>query len=60
MRFPIEWVYENKTLPVKDHQIVFQLAGELNKQNKKSYAVEFIEWFQSNPKYVFDSYTEKS
>lgn len=50
MRFPIEWVYENKTLPVKDHQIVFQLAGELNKLNKKSYAVEFIEWFQSNPK----------
>ncbi|CAO3667564.1 unnamed protein product [Umbelopsis ramanniana] len=49
MRFPIEWVYENKTLPVKDHQIVFQLAGELNKLNKKSYAVEFIEWFQSNP-----------
>ncbi|KAG2177779.1 hypothetical protein INT43_003026 [Umbelopsis isabellina] len=49
MRFPVEWVYQNKTLPVKDHKIVFQLADELNAKNKKKDHVEFIEWFQSNP-----------
>jgi hypothetical protein len=35
---------------VKDHQIVFQLAGELNSKNKEKDHVNFIEWFQTNPK----------
>lgn len=50
MRFPIEFEYEGKTLPITDHQIVFQLVDELNKLNKKSFHVEFIKWYQSRDK----------
>ncbi|KAG2203279.1 hypothetical protein INT47_000199 [Mucor saturninus] len=47
MRFPIEYNYKGKTLPITDHQIVFQVTDELNKLNKKSHHVEYIKWYQS-------------
>ncbi|KAI8079130.1 flavin-containing amine oxidoreductase-domain containing protein [Thamnidium elegans] len=47
MRFPIEFDYKEKTLPITDHQIVFQLVDELNSINKKPLHVEFIKWYQS-------------
>ncbi|KAI8144254.1 flavin-containing amine oxidoreductase-domain containing protein [Fennellomyces sp. T-0311] len=47
MRLPISWTYENRTLPITDHNIVFQLADELNKMNKKEHKIEFIKWIQS-------------
>ncbi|KAK4513779.1 uncharacterized protein ATC70_005785 [Mucor velutinosus] len=47
MRFPVEFEHEGKTLPITDHQIVFQLADELNALNDKSYKIEFIKWYQS-------------
>lgn len=50
MRFPIAFNYKNKTLPVTDHDIVFQLADELNKINDESYKIEFIKWVQSMEK----------
>jgi hypothetical protein len=50
MRFPIEFEYKGKTLPITDHQIVFQLADELNAINDKSYKIEFIKWYQSRAK----------
>lgn len=50
MRFPIEYNYKGKTLPITDHHIVFQVTDELNKLNKKSYHVEFIKWYQSRDK----------
>jgi hypothetical protein len=50
MRFPIKMQYKNQTLPITDHQIVFQLADELNAVNDKSYKIEFIKWYQSRSK----------
>lgn len=52
MRFPVAFQYKNKTLPVTDHDIVFQLADDLNKKNKHEdkYKVEFIKWIQSMEK----------
>lgn len=50
MRFPIEFDYKGKTLPITDHHIVFQLVEELNSINKKSLHVEFIKWYQSGDK----------
>lgn len=51
MRFPVEIKYPdtNETLEIKDHRMVFQLAGVLNEQNghDPDYAVNFIPWIQS-------------
>jgi hypothetical protein len=50
MRFPIEFNYKGKSLPITDHKIVYQLVDELNSMNKKSLQVEFIKWYQSGDK----------
>lgn len=51
MRFPVSVTYEDpaETIQINDHQMVFQLADVLNKQNGNSseYEVKFIEWIQS-------------
>ena len=51
MRFPVEVTYpgNNETLEIKDHRMVFQLAGVLNDQNghDPGYEVNFIPWIQS-------------
>ncbi|KAI9497202.1 putative amine oxidase [Zychaea mexicana] len=49
MRFPVSIDYEDgKSLPVTDHNIVFQMAEELNKMNDDHYKIEFIKWIQSS------------
>ncbi|KAL8341051.1 hypothetical protein RB601_006920 [Gaeumannomyces tritici] len=51
MRFPSEFTYENKTHNISDHQLVFQLAAELNRLNEGrpgNLSVDFIPWIQSN------------
>ncbi|KAK3385602.1 flavin-containing amine oxidoreductase, partial [Podospora didyma] len=52
MRFPTTYTdSESKvTYNISDHQMVFQLADELNKLNKgsKNLSVDFIPWIQSN------------
>ncbi|KAI0020318.1 flavin-containing amine oxidoreductase [Xylariomycetidae sp. FL0641] len=50
MRFPQSVVYENQTYNVTDHQLVFQLADEMNKLNNhdKNLSVDFIRWIQNN------------
>jgi hypothetical protein len=53
MRFPLR--YQDPTtgesLNISDHQLVFQLADEMNRINggDKNLSVDFIEWIQSNP-----------
>jgi monoamine oxidase len=49
MRFPVSLTMENETIEINDHKLVFQLADELNKQNKHdpAYEVKFIPWIQS-------------
>ncbi|KAJ8129239.1 hypothetical protein O1611_g4393 [Lasiodiplodia mahajangana] len=50
MRFPSTRTYQNETYNITDHQIVFQLAAEMNKINNynKNFSVDFIPWIQSN------------
>ncbi|KAI8074763.1 amine oxidase, partial [Gongronella butleri] len=48
MRFPIAYTHNNKTMPVNDHDIVFQLADELNKKNSKKHEIKFIKWIQQD------------
>lgn len=50
MRFPLTYTVGNETYPIKDHQLVFQLAEEMNKINRhdKNLSVDFIPWYQSN------------
>lgn len=51
MRFPETIEYSNETYNITDHQLVFQLAGEMNKINNhnKNFSVDFIPWHQSSP-----------
>lgn len=53
MRFPATFSVPaaNLTLNFSDHQIVFQLAGELNQINNhaKNLSVDFIPWIQTDP-----------
>ncbi|KAI1390008.1 flavin-containing amine oxidoreductase [Hypoxylon trugodes] len=51
MRFPETATYLNETYPIKDHQLVFQLASEMNRinNNDKNFSVDFIPWLQSSP-----------
>ncbi|KAK3328113.1 flavin-containing amine oxidoreductase-domain containing protein [Cercophora scortea] len=51
MRFPSTITLSNETYNVTDHQLVFQLAAEMNKlnNNDKNLSVDFIPWIQSNP-----------
>lgn len=41
----------NETYTINDHQLVFQLAAEMNKLNNHdaNWSVDFIPWYQSNP-----------
>ncbi|KAI9323142.1 flavin-containing amine oxidoreductase-domain containing protein [Dichotomocladium elegans] len=50
MRLPVQWTLNNKTLPIKDHEIVFLMAKELNQlnHNNEDYKIDFIEWIQSS------------
>ncbi|KAM0214184.1 hypothetical protein ACHAQI_003808 [Fusarium lateritium] len=52
MRFPSTYKdpETNQTMNITDHQLVFQLADEMNKLNKhdKNLSVDFIPWIQSN------------
>ncbi|KAL7623166.1 hypothetical protein AAE478_006847 [Parahypoxylon ruwenzoriense] len=51
MRFPETIEYSNETYNITDHQMVFQLASEMNRINNydKNFSVDFIPWIQSNP-----------
>ncbi|KAH9985552.1 flavin-containing amine oxidoreductase [Xylariaceae sp. FL0662B] len=51
MRFPETIVFSNETYNITDHQMVFQLAAEMNRINNhdKNLSVNFIPWIQSNP-----------
>ncbi|OTB15163.1 hypothetical protein K445DRAFT_124185 [Daldinia sp. EC12] len=51
MRFPESIEYSNVTYNITDHQMVFQLAREMNTLNNydKNFSVDFIPWIQSNP-----------
>ncbi|KAI2618174.1 flavin-containing amine oxidoreductase [Hypoxylon sp. NC1633] len=50
MRFPETIEYSNETYNITDHQMVFQLASEMNRINNhdKNFSVDFIPWIQSN------------
>ncbi|KAI1773428.1 flavin-containing amine oxidoreductase [Hypoxylon cercidicola] len=50
MRFPETVRYDNESYNVTDHQMVFQLAAEMNRINNhdKNFSVDFIPWIQSN------------
>lgn len=50
MRFPTTIQLGNETYNVSDHQMVFQLADEMNRLNKfsKNLSVDFIPWLQSS------------
>ncbi|KAK0702183.1 flavin-containing amine oxidoreductase [Lasiosphaeris hirsuta] len=52
MRFPSTYrdSATNETMNIADHQMVFQLADEMNKLNgySKNLSVDFIPWIQSN------------
>lgn len=51
MRFPYEWISSsNQTYLINDHQLVFQLAAEMNEINNHdaNFSVDFIPWYQSN------------
>ncbi|KAF4334958.1 amino-acid oxidase [Fusarium beomiforme] len=53
MRFPSTYKSPetNETMNITDHQLVFQLAEEMNKLNghDKNFSVDFIPWLQSSP-----------
>lgn len=51
MRFPYQWTSStNETFNITDHQLVFQLAAEMNEINNHAanWSVDFIPWYQSN------------
>lgn len=50
MRFPNTITVGNDTLNITDHQMVFQLAEEMNKLNNyaSNWSVDFIPWYQSS------------
>ncbi|KAI0143397.1 L-amino-acid oxidase [Xylariaceae sp. FL1272] len=50
MRFPSTLNVANETYNITDHQLVFQLADEINTLNgqTKNWSVDFIPWYQSN------------
>jgi monoamine oxidase len=50
MRFPNTITLANETYNISDHQMVFQLAAEMNKLNNfdKNLSVDFIPWYQSS------------
>ncbi|KAF3000329.1 hypothetical protein E8E14_000124 [Neopestalotiopsis sp. 37M] len=58
MRFPATLTMGNDTLNITDHQMVFQLAEEMNKLNNhaSNWSVDFIPWLQSsnNGLYYYD------
>lgn len=58
MRFPNTITVGNDTLNITDHQLVFQLAEEMNKLNNhaSNWSVDFIPWYQSssNGLYYYD------
>ncbi|KAK3370506.1 L-amino acid oxidase [Podospora didyma] len=47
MRFPTTLTVSNETYNITDHQLVFQLANEMNRINgyDKSLSVDFIPWY---------------
>lgn len=51
MRIPYTTVFANVTYNITDHQLVFQLAQEMNKLNKgdRNLSVDFIPWIQNSP-----------
>ncbi|KAK8137460.1 L-amino-acid oxidase [Apiospora sp. TS-2023a] len=51
MRFPKTISVANETYNVTDHQLVFQLADEMNQLNNhnKNLSVDFIPWYQASP-----------
>lgn len=53
MRFPYKYQDPDtkESLEITDHQLVFQLAAEMNRLNRndKNLSVDFIKWVQSNP-----------
>ncbi|KAI1193419.1 L-amino acid oxidase [Nemania serpens] len=50
MRFPATRTVQNETYNITDHQLVFQLAAEMNRINNydKNLSVDFIPWIQNN------------
>lgn len=46
MRFPISLTFDNETVDINDHKMVFQLADVLNEMNGNSsqYMVKFIKY----------------
>lgn len=51
MRFPYQWTSSsNQTYNISDHQLVFQLAAEMNELNNHAanWSVDFIPWHQSS------------
>ncbi|KUI57332.1 L-amino-acid oxidase [Cytospora mali] len=51
MRFPYQWTSSsNETYNITDHQLVFQLAAELNEINghDANFSINFIPWHQSS------------
>lgn len=51
MRFPQTWTSStNETYNITDHQLVFQLAAEMNELNNHNanWSVDFIPWHQSS------------
>jgi hypothetical protein len=50
----VQYADTNEVLPIKDHEMVFQLAEILNLMNgnNSDLAVNFIPWIQSSPKLV--------
>ncbi|KAK2616088.1 hypothetical protein N8I77_002797 [Diaporthe amygdali] len=51
MRFPKTWTSSsNETYNITDHQLVFQLAAEMNELNNNdaNWSVDFIPWYQAN------------
>lgn len=51
MRFPLALRVANETYNVTDHQLVFQLAAEMNALNghSRNLSVDFIPWYQASP-----------
>ncbi|KAI9495649.1 flavin-containing amine oxidoreductase-domain containing protein [Zychaea mexicana] len=49
MRVPVQWTYNGTTLPITDHDILFQAVEELNNQNADNpdLKVDFIPWIQT-------------
>lgn len=51
MRFPYQWTSSsNETYNISDHQLVFQLAAEMNQLNghDANWSVDFIPWYQAD------------